>query len=61
MKLRPLSIQSSTNEWSGWCGYEPGQGGFLLKDKYPNFEVGLKYIIMLFPYLLLCYIDEHVM
>ena len=26
----------------------------LIKDKYPNFEVGLKCILMVFPYLLLC-------
>ena len=25
-----------------------------LKDKYPNFEVGLKCILMVNPYLLLC-------
>ena len=25
-----------------------------LKDKYPNFEVGLKCILMVIPYLLLC-------
>ena len=25
-----------------------------LKDKYPNFEVGLKCILMMFSYLLLC-------
>ena len=25
-----------------------------LKDKYPNFEVGIKCILMMFPYLLLC-------
>ena len=31
-----------------------------LKDKYPNFEVGLKCILMVFPYLLLCsYINEN--
>ena len=31
-----------------------------LKDKYPNFEVGLKCIPMVFPYLLLCsYINEN--
>ena len=30
-----------------------------LKDKYPNIEVGLKCILMVFPYLLLCsYIIE---
>ena len=34
----------------------------LLKDKYPNFEVGLKCILMVFPYLLLCsYINENAM
>ena len=33
-----------------------------LKDKYPNFEVGLKCILMVFPYLLLCsYINENAM
>ena len=26
----------------------------LLKDKYPNFEVGLKCILMVNPYLLVC-------
>ena len=26
----------------------------LLKDKYPNFEVGLKCILMVDPYLLVC-------
>ena len=32
----------------------------VLKDKYPNFEVGLKCILMVFPYLLLCsYINEN--
>ena len=32
----------------------------LIKDKYPNFEVGLKCIFMVFPYLLLCsYINEN--
>ena len=31
----------------------------LLKDKYPNFQVGLKCILMVFPYLLLCYINEN--
>ena len=31
-----------------------------LKDEYPNFEVGLKCILMVFPYLLLCsYINEN--
>ena len=28
--------------------------GFILKDKYPNFEVGLKCILMVNPYLLVC-------
>ena len=33
-----------------------------LKDKYPNFEVGLKCFLMVFPYLLLCsYLNENVM
>ena len=33
-----------------------------LKDKYPNFEVGLKCILIMFPYLLLCsYINENTM
>ena len=33
---------------------------YQLKDKYPNFEVGLKCILMVFPYLLLCsYINEN--
>ena len=33
-----------------------------LKEKYPNFEVGLKCIIMVFPYLLLCsYMKENAM
>ena len=33
-----------------------------LKDMYPNFEVGLKCILMVFPYLLLCsYINENAM
>ena len=33
-----------------------------LKDKYPKFEVGLKCILMMFPYLLLCsYINEYAM
>ena len=33
-----------------------------LKDKYLNFEVGLKCILFVFPYLLLCsYINEYVM
>ena len=33
-----------------------------LKDKYLNFEVGLKCILMVFPYLLLCsYINENAM
>ena len=27
---------------------------FILKDKYPNFEEGLKCILMVNPYLLLC-------
>ena len=31
--------------------YEPF---FQLKDKYPNFEVGLKCILMVNPYLLVC-------
>ena len=26
-----------------------------LEDKYPNFEVGVKCILTVFPYLLLCY------
>ena len=31
-----------------------------LKDEYPNFEVGLKCILMVFTYLLLCsYINEN--
>ena len=35
---------------------------FKSKDKYPNFEVGLKCILMVFPYLLLCsYINENAM
>ena len=29
-------------------------GMILLKDKYPNFEVGLKCILMVNPYLLVC-------
>ena len=34
----------------------------LLKDKYRNFEVGLKCILMVFPYLPLCsYINENAM
>ena len=33
-----------------------------LKDNYPNFEVGLKCILMVFSYLLLCsYINENAM
>ena len=33
-----------------------------LKDKYPNFEVGFKGILVVFPYLLLCsYINENAM
>ena len=35
---------------------------FHLKDKYPNFEVGLKCILMVIPYLLLCsYINQKAM
>ena len=35
---------------------------YLLMDKYLNFEVGLKCILMVFPYLLLCsYINENAM
>ena len=33
-----------------------------LKDNYPNFELGLKCILMVFPYLLLCsYKNENAM
>ena len=31
-----------------------GEGSCNLKDKYPNFEVGLKCILMVNPYLLVC-------
>ena len=35
--------------------------GIQLKDKYPNFEVGLRCILMLFPYLLLYSHKENAM
>ena len=36
------------------------KGPLTLKDKYPNFEVGLKCILMVFPYLPRCsYINEN--
>ena len=43
---------------------KPGTDGSaykcMFKDKYPNFEVGLKCLLMVFPYLLLCsYINEN--
>ena len=35
-------------------GISQGKIKRLLKDKYPNFEVGLKCILMMNPYLLFC-------
>ena len=36
------------------------KNGLALKDRYPYFEVGLKCILMVFPYLLLCsYMNEN--
>ena len=55
-KIRVKNQIMSTNFWSNKnmdcllvISNKP-----LLKDKYPNFEVGLKCILMVFPYLFLC-------
>ena len=39
--------------YTSWRFFE-NDIAFMLKDKYPNFEVGLKCILTVNPYLLVC-------
>ena len=53
IKIFFINIGGTHEQMSGSAadGLQPGVS---LKDKYPNFEVGLKCILMVNPYLLVC-------